>query len=63
MAIKGAPPSLIDLPDECSFLGRCPKATSECGIEPMPPLAPIEGDSHLIACYNPIYVDDNNAEA
>lgn len=63
MAIRGAPPSLIDLPDECSFLGRCPKATSVCRIEPMPPLAPIEGDGHLIACYNPIYMEDTYAEA
>ncbi len=29
----------------------------------MPPLAPIEGDGHLIACYNPIYMEDANAEA
>ncbi|MEK7246902.1 MAG: ABC transporter ATP-binding protein, partial [Chloroflexota bacterium] len=63
MAIRGTPPSLIDLPEECSFLERCPKATSQCRIEPMPPLAPIEGDGHLIACYNPIYMDDNDAEA
>jgi oligopeptide/dipeptide ABC transporter ATP-binding protein len=63
MAIRGTPPSLIDLPDECAFLGRCPKATSECRIHPMPPLAPIEEDGHFIACYNPIYMEDADAEA
>jgi peptide/nickel transport system ATP-binding protein/oligopeptide transport system ATP-binding protein len=63
MAIRGTPPSLIDLPDECAFLPRCPKATSICRVEPTPPLGPIEGNGHLIACYNPIYMDDNDAEA
>jgi oligopeptide/dipeptide ABC transporter ATP-binding protein len=63
MAIRGTPPSLIDLPDECAFLGRCPKAISECRIQPAPPLAPVEDDGHLIACYNPIYMDEDYAEA
>ncbi|MEO6197080.1 MAG: ABC transporter ATP-binding protein [Dehalococcoidia bacterium] len=53
--IKGTPPSLIDLPDECPFLPRCPKAISECRLEAMPPLSTIEGGGHLAACYNPIY--------
>ena len=34
-----------------------------CRIEPMPPLAPIEGDGHLIACYNPIYMDDRRCRS
>jgi oligopeptide/dipeptide ABC transporter ATP-binding protein len=55
IAIRGAPPSLIDLPDECPFIPRCPKATSLCRTEPMPALSPIEGDGHLVACYNPMY--------
>ena len=53
--IKGTPPSLIDLPDECPFLPRCPKAISECRLEAMPPLRAVEGGGHLAACYNPIY--------
>lgn len=61
MAIRGTPPSLIDLPDECPFLPRCPKATSVCRIEPNPRLEPIEGDGHLVACYNPMYIDDDQA--
>lgn len=63
MSIRGTPPSLIDLPDECAFLDRCPKAVSVCRIQPRPPLESIEGDGHLAACYNPIYVGDENAEA
>jgi oligopeptide/dipeptide ABC transporter ATP-binding protein len=62
-SIRGTPPSLIDLPDECAFLGRCPKATSVCRTEPTPPLAPVEGDGHLIRCYNPMYMEEANAEA
>jgi oligopeptide/dipeptide ABC transporter ATP-binding protein len=53
-AIRGTPPSLIDLPDECPFLPRCPKATSVCRTEPTPPLSALE-PGHLAACYNPIY--------
>ena len=56
-SIRGTPPSLIDLPDECPFLPRCPKATNVCRTEPEPPLAPIEA-GHLAACYNPIYQEE-----
>jgi peptide/nickel transport system ATP-binding protein/oligopeptide transport system ATP-binding protein len=55
--IKGTPPSLIDLPDECAFLPRCHKATMECRTSPMPPLDQVE-DNHLAACYNLIYQED-----
>jgi peptide/nickel transport system ATP-binding protein/oligopeptide transport system ATP-binding protein len=55
--IRGTPPSLIDLPDECPFLPRCPKAISECRISPAPPLEEM-GEGHLAACYNPIYQED-----
>ncbi len=53
-AIRGAPPSLVNLGDECPFLPRCPKATNVCRSEPSPPLFVME-DSHFAACYNPIY--------
>jgi oligopeptide/dipeptide ABC transporter ATP-binding protein len=56
--IKGTPPSLIDLPAECPFVPRCPKATSACRADPMPALAPIDSPGHLIACYNPVYQQD-----
>ena len=61
-AIRGTPPSLIDLADECPFLPRCPKATSQCRTEPMPALAAIEG-GHLVACYNPIYQEETAGAA
>jgi peptide/nickel transport system ATP-binding protein len=53
-SIKGTPPSLVDLPDECPFLPRCPKATSVCRSEPNPRLDELE-EGHFAACYNPIY--------
>jgi peptide/nickel transport system ATP-binding protein len=56
-SIRGTPPSLIDLPDECPFLPRCPKATNVCRTERAPPLDVIEA-GHLAACYNPIYQEE-----
>jgi peptide/nickel transport system ATP-binding protein/oligopeptide transport system ATP-binding protein len=56
-SIKGTPPSLLDLPDECPFLPRCPKATNVCRSEPAPPLTAAEA-GHLFACYNPIYQEE-----
>ncbi len=49
--IPGSSPALIDQPDECPFLARCPKALSRCRIEPMPPEEEIE-TGHWVACYN-----------
>lgn len=62
-SIKGAPPSLIDLPDECAFLPRCPKATSECRTEPAPALRSLGSPRHRAACYNPMYVDTDQARS
>jgi oligopeptide/dipeptide ABC transporter ATP-binding protein len=56
-AIRGTPPSLIDLPDECPFLPRCPKATNVCRTEPVPSLTMID-PGHFAACYNPIYQEE-----
>ena len=53
--IRGTPPSLIDLPDECPFLPRCPKATNVCRNEHAPTLEEV-GAGHLAACYNPMVV-------
>ncbi|HEY5639844.1 MAG TPA: ABC transporter ATP-binding protein [Dehalococcoidia bacterium] len=62
-AIKGAPPTLIDLPDECAFLPRCHKATSECRSEPAPKLLPVNSAAHVAACYNPMYQEGDGATA
>jgi oligopeptide/dipeptide ABC transporter ATP-binding protein len=57
-AIRGNPPALHELGEECPFLGRCPKATSHCRIEPAPPLSDF-GYRHVAACYNPIYHEES----
>jgi oligopeptide/dipeptide ABC transporter ATP-binding protein len=54
--IRGTPPSLLDLPDRCAFLPRCPKATNACRTDPAPALVELEM-RHRVACYNPIYQD------
>jgi len=53
-AIKGAPPDLAELPDECAFLPRCRKAVSACRASPSPPLTELT-PGQLAACYNPVY--------
>ena len=51
--VPGAPPDLLDAPDECPFLPRCNKATVTCRTSPMPPLVTIN-EGHTLACYNPM---------
>ena len=58
VAMKGAPPTMIDLPDQCPFLPRCPKATTTCRLSPRPKLQEIE-PGHFAACYNPIQHEDH----
>jgi len=53
MTMRGSPPSLLNLSDECTFLSRCNKARNECRSEPRPELKAIAPD-HLVACYNPV---------
>lgn len=53
-AIPGAPPSMMDLPDECAFLPRCTKALNRCRSEPAPPLAAV-APGQRAACYNPVF--------
>jgi len=52
-AIKGAPPDLSRLPDECAFVPRCRKALSVCRTSRSPDLSRQNGD-HWAACYNPV---------
>jgi oligopeptide/dipeptide ABC transporter ATP-binding protein len=51
--IRGAPPKMLDAPDECPFLERCHKATVRCRTEPTPKLIDVE-PGHQLACYNPV---------
>ena len=53
LPIRGDPPDLTNLPDQCPYLPRCPKAINRCRLEPMPPLTELES-GHRAACYNPV---------
>ena len=39
--LQGTPPTLLNLPDQCPFVPRCPKAVSRCREETMPHLDPV----------------------
>ena len=60
--LRGSPPDLLNLPDECPFLPRCNKARGDCRTEPMPALVEVE-PGHLVACYNPVRLDLATGEA
>ena len=51
--LRGTPPDMVDLPEECPFLPRCHKALSRCRVEHRPPLEAIASE-HMVACYNPM---------
>ena len=51
--IEGSSPDLIDLPDQCPYLPRCPKASNVCRLSPKPELVEVE-PGHYVACYNRI---------
>ena len=64
--MRGNPPDLATLGEECAFLERCPKAVSQCRLDPSPPLVdagPLSGSDapsapgHRVACFNPMAVD------
>jgi peptide/nickel transport system ATP-binding protein len=47
--IKGAPPSLVNLPSGCAFSPRCPLAIDECR-EGEPTLIEVDHAGHLARC-------------
>lgn len=51
--LRGTPPDMINLPEQCPFLPRCSKAISQCRMERRPLLQEV-GPGHGLACYNPI---------
>ncbi len=55
--MSGAPPPMLDPPDQCPFLHRCSKATVECRTSPRPALREVEA-SHMLACYNPMEIEE-----
>jgi oligopeptide/dipeptide ABC transporter ATP-binding protein len=48
--IRGAPPSLINLPPGCPFSPRCPMSRAYCDEEE-PALRPVAGADHVAACH------------
>ena len=61
-AMSGAPPQMLDPPDQCPFLHRCDRATVECRTSPRPPLVEVES-GHDLACYNPVDIKEAAATA
>lgn len=51
-AIKGAPPSLLDLPSGCKFHPRCPWVQEGACLEEDPRLIEINGGAHDVACHH-----------
>ena len=51
--LRGVPPDMINLPEQCPFLPRCQKAVNTCRVERRPLIEEIE-EEHYVACYNPI---------
>ena len=51
--LRGSPPDMLRLPEECAFLPRCHKALSQCRVQPSPPLEEI-AERHWVACFNPM---------
>ena len=51
--LRGSPPDMVQLPEECAFLPRCHKALSQCRVQPSPPLEEV-AERHKVACFNPM---------
>ena len=54
--LRGAPPDLINPPEQCPFAPRCPKTLARCRAEPAPSLAEM-APGQWAACYNPVVYD------
>jgi oligopeptide/dipeptide ABC transporter ATP-binding protein len=51
--LRGVPPDMVNLPEQCPFLPRCPKAVNDCRVEHRPLIQELE-PGHYVACYNPV---------
>ena len=49
--IPGDPIDPFNMTDQCPYLSRCPKASSECRLNKRPPLVEV-AEGHKVACYN-----------
>jgi oligopeptide/dipeptide ABC transporter ATP-binding protein len=57
--LRGAPPDLVNLSDECPFVPRCSKALARCRVDPVPEMNEVS-PGHLVACYNPVVPPELN---
>ena len=48
--IQGMPPNLMDLPETCAFMPRCPHRSERCEKEPWPKPVTV-GQGHEAACF------------
>ena len=55
-ALRGVPPDMINLSEQCPFLPRCPKALARCREDAAPGLTEAAA-GHWAACYNPVVYD------
>lgn len=55
-ALRGVPPDMINLSEQCPFLPRCPKALARCRSDAAPGLTEAAA-GHWAACYNPVVYD------
>ena len=51
--LRGVPPDMVNLPEQCPFLPRCPKAINSCRLEHRPLMQEAE-PGHHVACFNPV---------
>ena len=51
--LRGTPPDMVNLPEECPFLPRCHKALNQCRHDLRPTQEEITPE-HWVACYNPM---------
>ncbi len=54
--VRGVPPALADRPSGCPFRPRCDHASERCLDDP--PLEPVEGVDHRVACFHRLHRPD-----
>lgn len=55
--LRGTPPDMMNLPEQCPFLPRCQKAVNQCRVDRRPLITEM-ADGHYAACYNPMQPSD-----
>ena len=55
--LRGTPPDMMNLPEQCPFLPRCQKAVNQCRLDRRPLITEVTA-GHYAACYNPMQPSD-----